>query len=314
MSRQTQPKPPDSLRSARWFAPDDFRSFGHRSRMLQMGYASTEFAGKPVIAIVNTWSDANQCHSHFKQRVEDVKRGVLQAGGFPLELPAISLSEPIVKPTTMLYRNFLAMECEELLRSHPVDGAVLMGGCDKTTPGLLMGAISMGLPCIFLPAGPMLRGNWRGQALGSGSDAFKYWDERRAGRLSDEVWLEMEAGIARSYGTCMTMGTASTMMGIAEAIGFTLPGASSIPAADAGHIRMSAECGRRIVQMVWDDLTPARMLSRDSFANGIAVAMAEGCSTNAIIHLVAISRRAGLAVNLDDFDAMSRKVPVVANI
>jgi len=314
MSRQTQPKPPDSLRSARWFAPDDFRSFGHRSRMLQMGYASTEFAGKPVIAIVNTWSDANQCHSHFKQRVEDVKRGVLQAGGFPLELPAISLSEPIVKPTTMLYRNFLAMECEELLRSHPVDGAVLMGGCDKTTPGLLMGAISMGLPCIFLPAGPMLRGNWRGRTLGSGSDAFKYWDERRAGRLSDDAWVEMEAGIARSYGTCMTMGTASTMMGIAEAIGFTLPGASSIPAADAGHIRMASECGRRIVQMVWDDLTPARLLSRDSFANGIAVAMAEGCSTNAIIHLVAISRRAGLAVGLDDFDAMSRKVPVVTNI
>ncbi|HEX6018225.1 MAG TPA: L-arabinonate dehydratase [Burkholderiaceae bacterium] len=314
MDRKTPQKTPDSLRSARWFAPDDFRSFGHRSRMLQMGYATAEFAGKPVIAIVNTWSDANQCHSHFKARVEDVKRGVLQAGGFPLELPAISLSEPIVKPTTMLYRNFLAMECEELLRSHPVDGAVLMGGCDKTTPGLLMGAISMGLPCIYLPAGPMLRGNWRGQALGSGSDAFKYWDERRAGRLSDDAWLEMEAGIARSYGTCMTMGTASTMMGIAEAIGFTLPGASSIPAADANHIRMSAECGRRIVQMVWDDLTPARLLGRDSFHNGIAVAMAEGCSTNAIIHLVAISRRAGLAVSLDDFDAMSRKVPVVANI
>jgi dihydroxy-acid dehydratase len=279
-----------------------------------MGYAAADYAGKPVIAIVNTWSDANQCHAHFKTRVDDVKRGVLQAGGFPLELPAISLSESMVKPTTMLYRNFLAMETEELLRSHPVDGAVLMGGCDKTTPGLLMGAFSMGLPCIYLPAGPMLRGNWRGNVLGSGSDAFKYWDERRAGRLSDEAWTEMEAGIARSHGTCMTMGTAATMMGIAEAIGMTLPGASSIPAADANHIRMSAECGRRIVQMVWDDLTPKKMLSRDSFANGIAVAMAEGCSTNAIIHLVAISRRAGHPVTLDDFDAASRKVPVVANI
>jgi dihydroxyacid dehydratase/phosphogluconate dehydratase len=182
-----------------------------------------------VIAIVNTWSDANQCHTHFKQRVEDVKRGILQAGGWPMELPAISLSESLVKPTSMLYRNFLAMETEELLRSHPVDGAVLMGGCDKTTPGLLMGALSMGLPCIYLPAGPMLRGNWRGQVLGSGSDAFKYWDERRAGRLSDQAWAEMEAGIARSHGTCMTMGTAATMMGIAEALGFTLPGASSIP-------------------------------------------------------------------------------------
>ena len=310
----TQQRKPQDLRSARWFAPDDFRSFGHRSRVMQMGYAPADYAGKPVIAIVNTWSDANQCHAHFKTRVDDVKRGVLQAGGFPLELPAISLSESMVKPTTMLYRNFLAMETEELLRSHPVDGAVLMGGCDKTTPGLLMGAFSMGIPCIYLPAGPMLRGNWRGNVLGSGSDAFKYWDERRAGRLSDDVWIEMEAGIARSHGTCMTMGTAATMMGIAEAIGMTLPGASSIPAADANHIRMSAECGRRIVQMVWDDLTPKKMLTRDSFANGIAVAMAEGCSTNAIIHLVAISRRAGHPVTLDDFDAASRTVPVIANI
>jgi dihydroxy-acid dehydratase len=307
-------KPPSELRSARWFAPDDFRSFGHRSRVMQMGYAPADWAGKPVIAIVNTWSDVAQCHSHFKQRVDDVKRGVLQAGGFPVELPAISLSESLVKPTTMLYRNFLAMETEELLRSHPVDGAVLMGGCDKTTPGLLMGAFSMGVPCIYLPAGPMLRGNWKGQVLGSGSDAFKYWDERRGGRLSDEAWFEMEAGIARSHGTCMTMGTAATMMGIAEAVGLTLPGASSIPAADANHPRMSADCGRRIVQMVWDDLTPARLLSRAHFENGIACAMAMGCSTNAIIHLVAMSRRAGHAVTLDDFDAFSRRVPVLANI
>jgi dihydroxy-acid dehydratase len=307
-------KPYAELRSARWFAPDDFRSFGHRSRVMQMGYAAKEWVGKPVIAIVNTWSDANQCHIHFKQRVDDVKRGIFQAGGFPLELPAISLSESMVKPTTMLYRNFLAMETEELLRSHPVDGAVLMGGCDKTTPGLTMGALSMGLPFIYLPAGPMLRGNWKGQVLGSGSDAFKYWDERRAGRLSDQAWSEMEAGIARSHGTCMTMGTAATMMGIAEACGFTLPGASSIPAADANHVRMSAECGRRIVEMVWEDLTPAKMLTRANFENGIACAMAMGCSTNAIIHLIAMSRRAGHPVTLDDFDAASRRVPVIANI
>jgi dihydroxy-acid dehydratase len=307
-------KSPEQLRSSRWFSPDDFRSFGHRSRVMQMGYAREEFAGKPLIAVVNTWSDINQCHSHFKQRVDDVKRGVLQAGGFPIELPAISLSEPMVKPTTMLYRNFLAMETEELLRSHPVDGAVLMGGCDKTTPGLVMGALSMGLPFIYLPAGPMLRGNWRGQVLGSGSDAFKFWDERRAGRLSDQAWNEMEAGIARSQGTCMTMGTAATMMGIAEAVGFTLPGASSIPAADSNHIRMSAECGRRIVQMVWEDLTPARMLARANFDNGVACAMAMGCSTNAIIHLIAMSRRAGHALTLDDFDAASRRIAVIANI
>ena len=307
-------KTPDSLRSARWFAPDDLRSMGHRSRFMQMGYGREDWAGRPVIAILNTWSDVNPCHSHFKQRVEDVKRGVLQAGGFPLELPAISLSEPIVKPTTMLYRNFLAMEAEELLRSHPVDGAVLKGGCDKTTPGLLMGAFSAGLPCIYLPAGPMLRGHWKGQVLGSGSDAWKYWDERRAGRITEAQWQEVEAGIARSHGTCMTMGTAATMMGIAEAIGMTLPGASAIPAPDASHVRMSAECGRRIVQMVWDDLGPARLLSRASFENGIAVAMAMGCSTNAIIHLVAMSRRAGCAIGLDDFDAASRRVPVLANI
>jgi len=310
MTRRTY----ETLRSARWFAPDDFRSFGHRSRVLQMGYGYEDWKGKPIIAIVNTWSDANQCHTHFKQRVEDVKRGVFQAGGFPLELPAISLSESMVKPTTMLYRNFLAMETEELLRSHPVDGAVLMGGCDKTTPGLTMGALSMGIPFIYLPAGPMLRGNWKGQVLGSGSDAFKYWDERRAGRLSEEAWHEMEAGIARSHGTCMTMGTAATMMGIAESIGFTLPGASSIPAADANHVRMSAECGRRIVDMVWDDLTPTKMLTRANFENGIACAMAMGCSTNAIIHLIAMSRRAGHPVSLDDFDDFSRRVQVIANI
>ena len=307
-------RPYESLRSARWFAPDDFRSFGHRSRVLQMGYGYEDWVGKPVIAIINTWSDANQCHTHFKQRVEDVKRGILQAGGFPLELPAISLSESLVKPTTMLYRNFLAMETEELLRSHPADGAVLMGGCDKTTPGLTMGALSMGIPFIYLPAGPMLRGNWKGKVLGSGSDAFKYWDERRAGRLPEQAWREMEAGIARSHGTCMTMGTAATMMGIAEAVGLTLPGASSIPAADANHVRMSAECGRRIVDMVWDDLTPAKMLTRASFENGIACAMAMGCSTNAIIHLIAMSRRAGHPVSLADFDAASRRVPVIANI
>ncbi|MDX1435074.1 MAG: dihydroxy-acid dehydratase, partial [Gammaproteobacteria bacterium] len=233
------------LRSSRWFDPDDLRSFGHRSRARQMGYDEGDWAGKPVIAIVNTWSDINPCHAHFRHRAEDVKRGVLQAGGFPVELPALSLSENFVKPTTMLYRNLLAMETEELIRSHPVDGAVLMGGCDKTTPALVMGALSAGLPAIYLPAGPMLRGNFRGRTLGSGSDGWKYWDERRAGNLSADDWAEVEAGIARSYGHCMTMGTASTMTAIAEALGLTLSGASSIPAADSNHVRMAAACGRR---------------------------------------------------------------------
>jgi dihydroxy-acid dehydratase len=306
----------EQLRSARWFAPDDFRSFGHRSRAMQMGYDHADWQGKPVIALINTWSDLNSCHSHFRQRAEEAKRGTLQAGGFPLELPAISLGEAFVRPTTMLYRNLLAIETEELLRSHPIDGAVLMGGCDKTTPGLLMGAISMGIPCIYLPAGPMLRGNWKGQTLGSGSDAFKYWDERRAGNITPAQWMEIEGGIARSAGTCMVMGTAATMMGIAEALGMTLPGASSIPAVDANHQRMATQCGRRIVDMVWEDLTPAKILTRESFENAITVAMAQGCSTNAIIHLVAISRRAGphCAVSLADFDAFSRKVPVIANV
>ena len=303
-----------TLRSTRWFGPDDLRSFGHRSRMNQMGYSAEDYAGKPVIAIINTWSDFAQCHAHFKQRVEDVKRGVLEAGGFPVELPAISLSESTVKPTTMLYRNFLAMETEELIRSQPVDGVVLMGGCDKTTPGLLLGATSAGVPAIFVPAGPMLRGNWHGRVMGSGSDAWKFWDERRAGTITDKDWGEMEVGIARSYGVCMTMGTAATMTALAEAVGMSLPGASSIPAADSNHIRMAAASGRRIVAMVREKLTPDRIQTAGAFRNAIVVAMAMGCSTNAVIHLVAMARRAGHAVGLDDFDAASRRVPVIANI
>jgi dihydroxy-acid dehydratase len=307
-------KKPTELRSARWFAPDDLRSFGHRSRMMQMGFANEEMAGRPIIGIINTWSDLNPCHAHFRQRAEDVKRGVLQAGGFPVELPALSLSESNVKPTTMLYRNLLAMDVEELIRSHPLDGVVLMGGCDKTTPALLLGATSANLPAIFLPAGPMLRGNWKGRVLGSGSDAWKYWDERRAGNITDADWQGLEGGIARSYGTCMTMGTASTMTGIVEAIGMTLPGASSIPAADSNHIRMASASGRRAVEMVWEDLKPSDIQTRQAFENGIAVAMAMGCSTNAIIHLIAMARRAGADIGLDDFDRASRVVPVIANI
>ncbi len=302
------------LRSARWFAPDDLRSFGHRSRFLQMGYENRDWQGKPAIAIINTWSEINPCHVHLRERAEWVKRGVLQAGGLPLELPAMSLAEQFVKPTTMLYRNMLAMEVEELLRSHPVDGAVLMGGCDKTTPALVMGAISMGLPFIYLPAGPMLRGNYAGRVLGSGTDAFKYWDERRAGSIDAEEWFGIEAGIARSYGHCMTMGTASTMTAIAEAMGLCLPGASSIPAADTGHQRMAAACGRRAVEMVWEDLTPDSIITAKAVENAVTVAMATGCSTNAIIHLIAMARRAGVALTLDDLDRIGRVTPVLANV
>src|ERR1041384_7645421 len=307
-------KRPEDLRSHRWLGPNDMRSFGHRSRLRQIGYDAEDWSGKPVIGIINTWSEINPCHAHLRSRAEDVKRGVLQAGGFPIELPAMSLAETFVKPTTMLYRNLLAMETEELLRSHPIDGAVLLGGCDKTTPGLLMGAISMGIPAIFVPAGPMLRGNWHGQVLGSGSDSWKYWDEKRAGRITEEQWREIESGIARSFGTCMVMGTAATMMAITEALGFALPGASSIPAADAAHPRMCAATGRRVVEMVWEDLTPAKILTSAAFDNAIRVHMAMGGSTNAIIHVVAMARRAGLKLDMNRFDEISREIPVLANV
>jgi dihydroxy-acid dehydratase len=310
----THRKSSDELRSARWFAPDDLRTSGHRQRAMQMGYDPQEWQGRPIIAILNTWSDIQPCHAHFKHRVEDIKRGILQAGGFPLELPVMSLAEIFVKPTTMLYRNMLAMDAEELLRSHPVDGVVLMGGCDKTTPGLLLGATSAGYPAIYVPAGPMLRGNWRGKTLGSGSDSYKYWTERKAGTISDAEWSGIERGLARSYGTCMTMGTASTMTGLAEALGMSLPGASSIPAADSNHIRLCAASGRRIVEMVWEDLTPAKIQTPDAFHNALVVAMAMGCSTNAIIHLIAQARRAGCEFGLDDFDRASRIIPVIANV
>jgi len=311
---QQKAKSPEQLRSYRWLGKNDLRSFGHRSRLRQFGYDRDDWVGKPVIGIINTWSEINACHGHLRDRAADVKRGVYQAGGFPIELPAMSLAEPFVKPSTMLYRNFLAMECEELLRSHPIDGAVLMGGCDKTTPGLLMGAISMGIPAIYVPAGPMLRGNWRGHTLGSGSDAWKYWDEKRAGRIGDAEWNEIEGGISRSFGTCMVMGTAATMMAITEALGMALPGASSIPAPDANHPRMCAAAGRRVVEMVWEDLTPDKILTPAAFDNAIRVHMALGGSTNAIIHVIALARRAGLALDMARFDAISREVPVIANI
>lgn len=307
-------KKPEELRSHRWYGVKDLRAFGHRSRTAQMGYNREDYAGKPVIAIINTWSDINPCHTHFKVRVEEVKRGIWQAGGFPVELPAMSLSEPIQKPTTMLYRNFLAMEAEELLRSHPIDGVVLMGGCDKTTPALVMGALSMNLPAIYMPAGPMLNGRWRGQTLGSGSDTWKYWDELRAGNITEQDWQEIEDGIARSPGTCMTMGTAATMMSLAEALGLTLPGASSIPAPDSNHAKMATATGKRIVEMVWEDLKPRDILSAASFDNAIVTLMTMGGSTNAIIHLVAMAGRAGIELSLERYNEISSKTPVLANI
>jgi dihydroxyacid dehydratase/phosphogluconate dehydratase len=305
---------PEDLRSHRWYGATDLRSFAHRSRTAQMGYERSDYAGKPVIAIINTWSDINPCHAHFKQRVDEVKRGVWEAGGFPVELPAMTLSEVFQKPSTMLYRNFLAMETEENLRSYPADGAVLMGGCDKTTPALIMGGTSMDLPMIYLPAGPMLRGNWGGVTLGSGSDVWKYWSELRAGNITQADWCEIEQGIARSPGHCMTMGTASTMTSAAEALGLTLPGAASIPAADSRHAVMAAQTGKRIVDMVWEDLRPSMLLTAAAFRNAVTTVLAIGGSTNATIHLVAMARRAGVALDLNDFDALARTTPLLANI
>jgi dihydroxy-acid dehydratase len=305
---------PSDLRSYRWFGRDDMRSFGHRSRAKQAGFSAEDLTGKPVIAILNTWSDANPCHSHFRVRAEEVKRGIWQAGGFPMEIPVMTLGETFMKPSTLLYRNLLAMEAEEALRSYPADGVVLMGGCDKTVPALVMGATSANLPALFFPAGPMLRGNWRGQILGSGSDLWKYWTERRAGTLDECSWREMEDGIARSYGTCMTMGTASTMAAAVDALGLTLPGASSVPAADSAHSRLATASGRRIVEMVWEDLKPRDILTTAAFENAVTAAMALGGSTNAIIHLIALAGRAGAELDLDRFDALSRRTPFLANI
>jgi len=305
---------PDELRSQRWFGRESMRTFNHRSRMAQLGYAQEDYRDKPVIAILNTWSEINPCHSHFKTRAEEVKRGVWQAGGFPLEMPAMSIAEPFQKPSPLLYRNLLAIEVEELLRSHPVDGAVLMGGCDKTTPGLIMGATSMGLPFVYMPAGPMLRGNWSGRTLGSGSDMFKHWAEVRAGTLPMDEWEGLLSGIARSSGHCMTMGTASTMTSAAEAMGLTLPGAASIPAPDSRHALMATASGKRVVEMVWEDLRPQAVLTPAAFDNAVTAVLALGGSTNALVHLIAMARRAGVPLDLDRFDAIARATPLIANV
>ena len=303
----------NKLRSRRWTAPDDLRAFGHRSRLKQLGWDADEYA-RPIAAVVNSWNELNTCHAHFPERASDVKRGILQAGGTPVEIPVMSLGEQLMKPTAMMYRNLLAMETEECLRAYPIDGAVLMGGCDKTTPGILMGAISMNIPCVYLPAGPMMRGHWRGKTLGSGSDVWKHWDELRAGKLSKTAWMEIEDGIARTPGTCMTMGTAATMMLAAEALGFSLPGASSLPAMDSEHRRMAKRAGRLAVEIIKGGRRPSDFLTADSFDNAITAVLAAGGSTNAVIHLIALARRAGISLSLERFAELSAQTPLLADI
>ncbi|MCX4975524.1 L-arabinonate dehydratase [Streptomyces sp. NBC_00620] len=307
-------KRPEDLRSHQWYGTEGLRSFSHRARTRQLGYLPEEHLGKPVIAILNTWSDINPCHVHLRDRAQAVKRGVWQAGGFPLEFPVSTLSETFQKPTPMLYRNLLAMETEELLRSYPVDGAVLMGGCDKSTPALLMGAASVDLPAVFVPAGPMLPGHWRNEVLGSGTDMWKYWDDKRAGLIGDCEMTELESGLARSPGHCMTMGTASTLTAAAEALGVTVPGASSIPAVDSGHDRMAAASGLRIVELVHKDRKLSELLTAEAFEDAVTTVLGLGGSTNAVIHLIAMAGRAGVTLTLDDFDRIARTVPVLANV
>lgn len=307
-------KRPEELRSHQWYGTEGLRTFSHRARTRQLGYLPEEHLGKPVIAILNTWSDINPCHVHLRDRAQAVKRGVWQAGGFPLEFPVSTLSETFQKPTPMLYRNMLAMETEELLRSYPVDGAVLMGGCDKSTPALLMGAASADLPTVFVPAGPMLPGHWRNEVLGSGTDMWKYWDEKRAYHIGDCEMQELESGLARSPGHCMTMGTASTLTAAAEALGVTVPGASSIPAVDSGHDRMAAAAGLRIVELVHKDRKLSDILTAEAFQDAVTTVLGLGGSTNAVIHLIAMVGRAGVRLTLDDFDRIARTVPVLANV
>jgi dihydroxy-acid dehydratase len=302
------------LRSQRWFEPDTIRAFAHRQRLQQIGIGRNEFLNKPVIGIINTWSDMSPCHSHLKDRAEAIKRAVWAAGGFPVELPVNSTGEVLVKPTTMLYRNLLAMETEEILRSLPIDGAVLLGGCDKSTPGLLMGAISMDIPVIFCPAGAMSSGRWRGQVTGAGTHTKKYWDKKRLGEITVADWVDLEGAMTRTAGTCNTMGTAATMTSIADALGFTIPGASSIPAVDGRHTQMAAACGTQIVDMIWHDIRPSQWLTKAHFDNAIATYISMGGSTNAAIHLIAMARRAKIDLTLRDLDQISKKIPVLANL
>jgi dihydroxy-acid dehydratase len=302
------------LRSQEWWSQPNYESFVRRAWMRAEGFTAEVFQNRPVIGICNSWSELNNCNVHLRTVAEAAKRGVWAAGGFPLEFPTISLGEVFMRPTTMLYRNLMAMDVEESIRANPLDGVVLLCGCDKTTPAQLMGAASADIPAIVVPGGPMLSGQWKDRQLGSGTDGRKLFDLFRTGRLSEEEWSEIEGGISRSAGHCTVMGTASTMTSLAEALGMTLTGCANVPAADSRRLSMAELSGRRAVDLVWEDLRPSRIMTRAAFENAITVDMAIGGSTNAVVHLLAIAGRLGIPLDLDDFDRISRRTPYIANV
>mgnify|MGYP002628004054 FL=1 len=303
-----------SRRSQEWFGGTGRNGFIHRSWMRNQGFAPDVFDGRPVIGIATTWSELTPCNAHLRAVAEAVKRGVWEAGGLPLEFPVMSLGEPMMRPTTMLYRNLLAMEAEELIRANPLDGIVMLTGCDKTTPGLVMGAASVDLPSLLITGGPMLNGKFRGKDIGSGTDVWKFTEAHRAGEMTSEDLTEAETCMARSAGHCMTMGTASTLASLMETLGLQLSGSAAIPAVDSRRFAMAQLAGRRIVAMVHEDLTMSKLLTRESFENAIMANAAFGGSTNAIVHLLAIAGRLGIELNLTDFDAIGRKIPLLVNL
>lgn len=304
----------NGLRSTDWFGKSDKMGFVHRSWLRNQGYPDDYFRGRPVIGICNTWSELTPCNGHLRDFAEVVKRGVIEAGGFPLEFPVTSLGETIMRPTTMLYRNLAAMDTEETIRANPIDGVVLLTGCDKTTPSTLMGACSVDLPTIVVPGGPMLNGRFKGECLGSGSFNWMVKEKMLVENYTEEDIREAEIGVARSAGHCMTMGTASTMACTVEALGLTLPGAAAIPAVDARKKVLAQLSGRRIVEMVKEDMKLSKILTRKAFENAIVVNAAVGGSTNFIIHLLAVAGRIGVDLKLEDFDTLGSKIPLLVNL
>jgi L-arabonate dehydrase len=302
------------LRSQEWYSGHAYENYARRAWLRAEGFPADVFQNKPVIGICNSWSELNNCNAHLRTVAEAVKRGVWAAGGVPLEFPTISLGEMFMKPTTMLYRNLMAMDVEESIRANPIDGVVLLCGCDKTTPAQLMGAASADIPAIVVPGGPMLSGQWKDRRLGSGTDGRKLFDLFRTGRVTEEEWSEIEGGLSRSAGHCTVMGTASTMTSLAEALGMTLTGCANIPAPDSRRLAIAELSGRRIVDMVWEDLRPSHIMTRHALENAVTVDMAIGGSTNAVVHLVAIAGRLGIALDLPDFDTISRRTPWIVNV